>query len=188
MLCRVEYQSLKSLKCNSIVMNWRGCLSSFPPKLSGKPFLCSSFNFIFLFLFDINSYLFQKHWEDNNAICYVYYLGGFICAGRLSEALWWKLSALFNWPFQWHWRMSLWYLFDICSCMYASLILMILSFTCFFCAFLWLKIEEIHYVGFLSKLLETKIMQVLRFKHGQVNGPSCENLIKFIFVLIFWIC
>ncbi|KAH9623003.1 hypothetical protein KSS87_020828 [Heliosperma pusillum] len=29
-------------------------------------------------------------------------------------------------------------------------------------------IEEIHYVGFLSKLLETKMMQVLRFKHGQI--------------------
>ncbi|KAK9102226.1 hypothetical protein Sjap_019480 [Stephania japonica] len=28
--------------------------------------------------------------------------------------------------------------------------------------------EEIHFVGFLSKLLETKIMQVLRFKHGQI--------------------
>jgi hypothetical protein len=31
-----------------------------------------------------------------------------------------------------------------------------------------LQVEEIHFVGFLSKLLETKIMQVLRFKHGQV--------------------
>ncbi|XP_027343574.1 zinc protease PQQL-like isoform X4 [Abrus precatorius] len=29
-------------------------------------------------------------------------------------------------------------------------------------------VEEIHIVGFLSKLLETKIMQVLRFKHGQI--------------------
>jgi len=28
--------------------------------------------------------------------------------------------------------------------------------------------EEIHFIGFISKLLETKIMQVLRFKHGQV--------------------
>ncbi|XP_039116038.1 zinc protease PQQL-like isoform X1 [Dioscorea cayenensis subsp. rotundata] len=28
--------------------------------------------------------------------------------------------------------------------------------------------EEIHFIGFLSKLLETKIMQVLRFKHGQI--------------------
>ncbi|OVA08489.1 Peptidase M16 [Macleaya cordata] len=28
--------------------------------------------------------------------------------------------------------------------------------------------KEIHFVGFLSKLLETKIMQVLRFKHGQI--------------------
>lgn len=31
------------------------------------------------------------------------------------------------------------------------------------------QVEEIHFVGFLSKLLETKIMQVLRFKHGQVS-------------------
>ena len=30
------------------------------------------------------------------------------------------------------------------------------------------QVEEIHFVGFLSKLLETKIMQVLRFKLGQV--------------------
>ncbi|XP_059634863.1 zinc protease PQQL-like [Cornus florida] len=29
-------------------------------------------------------------------------------------------------------------------------------------------IEDIHFVGFLSKLLETKILQVLRFKHGQI--------------------
>ncbi|KAG0485075.1 hypothetical protein HPP92_009154 [Vanilla planifolia] len=32
--------------------------------------------------------------------------------------------------------------------------------------------EEIHFVGFLSKLLETKIMQVLRFKHGQIYSVS----------------
>lgn len=31
-----------------------------------------------------------------------------------------------------------------------------------------LQVEEIHYVGFLSKLLETRMIQVLRFKHGQV--------------------
>lgn len=31
-----------------------------------------------------------------------------------------------------------------------------------------MKVEEIHSIGFLSKLLETKLMQVLRFKHGQV--------------------
>jgi hypothetical protein len=30
------------------------------------------------------------------------------------------------------------------------------------------QVEDIHVVGVLSKLLETKIMQVLRFKHGQV--------------------
>ncbi|KAK9715778.1 hypothetical protein RND81_06G188600 [Saponaria officinalis] len=33
-------------------------------------------------------------------------------------------------------------------------------------------IEEIHFVGFLSKLLETKMMQVLRFKHGQIYSVS----------------
>uniref|UniRef100_A0A0D6R038 Peptidase M16 N-terminal domain-containing protein n=1 Tax=Araucaria cunninghamii TaxID=56994 RepID=A0A0D6R038_ARACU len=32
--------------------------------------------------------------------------------------------------------------------------------------------EEIHFVGFISKLLETKIMQVLRFKHGQIYSVS----------------
>lgn len=30
------------------------------------------------------------------------------------------------------------------------------------------KMEEVHFTGFICKLLETKIMQVLRFKHGQV--------------------
>lgn len=33
-------------------------------------------------------------------------------------------------------------------------------------------VEEIHCVGFLSKLLETKIMQVLRFKHGQIYSAG----------------
>ncbi|KAJ7973741.1 zinc protease PQQL-like [Quillaja saponaria] len=33
-------------------------------------------------------------------------------------------------------------------------------------------VEEIHFVGFLSKLLETKIMQVLRFKHGQIYSAG----------------
>ncbi|KAH9801198.1 zinc protease PQQL-like [Citrus sinensis] len=33
-------------------------------------------------------------------------------------------------------------------------------------------VEEINYVGFLSKLLETKMMQVLRFKHGQIYSAS----------------
>ncbi|KAF1862164.1 hypothetical protein Lal_00026687 [Lupinus albus] len=37
-------------------------------------------------------------------------------------------------------------------------------------------VEEIHFVGFLSKLLETKIMQVLRFKHGQVDLTLDEML------------
>ncbi|KAK3161034.1 hypothetical protein QOZ80_1BG0070790 [Eleusine coracana subsp. coracana] len=32
--------------------------------------------------------------------------------------------------------------------------------------------EDIHYVGFLSKLLETRIMQVLRFKYGQVYSVN----------------
>lgn len=31
------------------------------------------------------------------------------------------------------------------------------------------QMEEVHYTGFICKLLETKIMQVLRFKHGQVR-------------------
>ncbi|KAG4999141.1 hypothetical protein JHK87_020213 [Glycine soja] len=37
-------------------------------------------------------------------------------------------------------------------------------------------VEEIHFVGFLSKLLETKIMQVLRFKLGQVDIALDEML------------
>ncbi|CAN6223116.1 unnamed protein product [Urochloa humidicola] len=32
--------------------------------------------------------------------------------------------------------------------------------------------EDIHYAGFLSKLLETKIMQVLRFKYGQIYSVN----------------
>ncbi|XP_041006250.1 zinc protease PQQL-like isoform X1 [Juglans microcarpa x Juglans regia] len=33
-------------------------------------------------------------------------------------------------------------------------------------------VEEIHFVGFLNKLLETKLMQVLRFKHGQIYSAG----------------
>ncbi|XP_044463820.1 zinc protease PQQL-like isoform X2 [Mangifera indica] len=33
-------------------------------------------------------------------------------------------------------------------------------------------VEEINYVGFLSKFLETKMMQVLRFKHGKIYSAS----------------
>ncbi|XP_062090969.1 zinc protease PQQL-like isoform X1 [Humulus lupulus] len=33
-------------------------------------------------------------------------------------------------------------------------------------------VEEIHFVGFLSRLLETKITQVLRFKHGQIYAAG----------------
>ncbi|PKI49083.1 zinc protease PQQL-like isoform X1 [Punica granatum] len=33
-------------------------------------------------------------------------------------------------------------------------------------------VEEIHYVGFLSKLLETKLLQTLRFKHGQIYSAG----------------
>ncbi|KAK9266627.1 hypothetical protein L1049_003579 [Liquidambar formosana] len=33
-------------------------------------------------------------------------------------------------------------------------------------------IEEIHFVGFVSKLLETRILQVLRFKHGQIYSAG----------------
>lgn len=32
--------------------------------------------------------------------------------------------------------------------------------------------EEIHFIGLLSKLLETKIIQVLRFKHGQIYSAG----------------
>lgn len=49
--------------------------------------------------------------------------------------------------------------------------------------------EDVHFVGFLSKLLETKILQVLRFKHGQIysvgvsvflggNKPSRVGIIR----------
>ncbi|KAA3490068.1 zinc protease PQQL-like [Gossypium australe] len=36
-------------------------------------------------------------------------------------------------------------------------------------------VEEIHCVGFLSKLIETKIVQVLRFKHGQIYS-ACVSV------------
>nr|GMC58879.1 zinc protease PQQL-like isoform X1 [Ipomoea batatas] len=32
--------------------------------------------------------------------------------------------------------------------------------------------EDVHFVGFLSKLLETKIVQVLRFKYGQIYNAG----------------
>ncbi|KAL5728894.1 hypothetical protein ACHQM5_001921 [Ranunculus cassubicifolius] len=35
-------------------------------------------------------------------------------------------------------------------------------------------IEEIHFVGFLTKLLETKIMQILRFKHGHIYSVAVK--------------
>ncbi|KAK8921287.1 hypothetical protein KSP39_PZI019966 [Platanthera zijinensis] len=38
-------------------------------------------------------------------------------------------------------------------------------------------IEEIHFIGFLSKLLETKIMQILRFKHGQIYSVGVSVFI-----------
>lgn len=34
--------------------------------------------------------------------------------------------------------------------------------------------EEVHFIGFLSKLLETKIIQVLRFKHGQIYSAGAS--------------
>ncbi|GLJ23437.1 hypothetical protein SUGI_0443600 [Cryptomeria japonica] len=37
--------------------------------------------------------------------------------------------------------------------------------------------EEIHFVGFTTKLLETKIMQALRFKHGQVYSVSVSSFL-----------
>ncbi|GMN50692.1 hypothetical protein TIFTF001_019852 [Ficus carica] len=50
-------------------------------------------------------------------------------------------------------------------------------------------VEEVHFVEFLSKLLETKILQVLRFKHGQIytvgvseflggNKPSSSGVFR----------
>ncbi|KAI3421693.1 uncharacterized protein J3R85_011884 [Psidium guajava] len=33
-------------------------------------------------------------------------------------------------------------------------------------------VKEVHSIGFLSKLLETKLMQVLRFKHGQIYSTG----------------
>ncbi|XP_022732545.1 zinc protease PQQL-like isoform X2 [Durio zibethinus] len=35
--------------------------------------------------------------------------------------------------------------------------------------------EEIHYTEFLSKLLETKLLQLLRFKHGQIYSTSVSE-------------
>ncbi|KAH9303201.1 hypothetical protein KI387_014784, partial [Taxus chinensis] len=37
--------------------------------------------------------------------------------------------------------------------------------------------EEIHFVGFITKLLETKIMQALRFKHGQVYSVNVSSFL-----------
>ncbi|XVE54136.1 hypothetical protein DITRI_Ditri03aG0056800 [Diplodiscus trichospermus] len=37
--------------------------------------------------------------------------------------------------------------------------------------------EEIHYTWFLSKLLETKLLQLLRFKHGQIYSASVSEFI-----------
>ncbi|KAL8102510.1 zinc protease PQQL-like isoform X2 [Apium graveolens] len=36
----------------------------------------------------------------------------------------------------------------------------------------YLVVEETHFVGFLSKLLETKLLQTLRFKHGQIYSTG----------------
>ncbi|KAJ8766724.1 hypothetical protein K2173_005335 [Erythroxylum novogranatense] len=35
-----------------------------------------------------------------------------------------------------------------------------------------IMVDEIHNIGFLSKLLETKILQILRFKHGQIYSAG----------------
>ncbi|CAK9136275.1 unnamed protein product [Ilex paraguariensis] len=35
-----------------------------------------------------------------------------------------------------------------------------------------IMMEDVHFVGFLSKLLETKMMYVLRFKHGQIYSAG----------------
>ena len=47
-----------------------------------------------------------------------------------------------------------------------------------------LQVEEIHFVGFLSKLLETRMMQVLRFKHGQVS-IYFVGFLSICFILFF---
>nr|XP_017222853.1 PREDICTED: zinc protease PQQL-like isoform X1 [Daucus carota subsp. sativus] len=50
-------------------------------------------------------------------------------------------------------------------------------------------VEETHFIGFLSKLLETKLLQILRFKHGQIystgvsvflggNKPSSDGNVR----------
>lgn len=41
--------------------------------------------------------------------------------------------------------------------------------------------EETHFIGFLSKLLETKLLQILRFKHGQV----CKSFAVLLYVHYF---
>jgi hypothetical protein len=46
------------------------------------------------------------------------------------------------------------------------------------CIFLYVKVEDIHYVGFLSKLLETRIMQVLCFKYGQVEFSFLNTYLR----------
>ncbi|XVF49050.1 hypothetical protein PTKIN_Ptkin03bG0237700 [Pterospermum kingtungense] len=38
-------------------------------------------------------------------------------------------------------------------------------------------VEEIQHVGFLSKLLENKILELLRFKHGQIYGASVYDFL-----------
>ncbi|WP_216668104.1 hypothetical protein, partial [Proteus mirabilis] len=49
------------------------------------------------------------------------------------------------------------------------------------------QVEEIHFVGFLSRLLETKILQVLRFKHGQVCAhPFVLFLLVLVICLIYF--
>jgi hypothetical protein len=42
-----------------------------------------------------------------------------------------------------------------------------------------IQMEEVHYTGFICKLLETKIMQVLRFKHGHVRDIK-SSTVRFV--------
>lgn len=49
------------------------------------------------------------------------------------------------------------------------------------------QMEEVHYTGFICKLLETKIMQVLRFKHGQVRDIESATF-RFVRITLAILC
>lgn len=66
-----------------------------------------------------------------------------------------------------------------------SYVLCIITFSPFwgYWGIIW-QVEEIHFVGFLSKLLETKMTQVLRFELGQVH--MCFRLSASFFSSLIW--